>query len=281
MGILRVMVPFEHGKPAPELARWIERYVGYRMIGGPGGIHRGLPSGHPTFIVGIGETINVIRQTDPRQSPREYRALIGGFQATHALISHQGHQEGISIELTPLGVRALFGVPVAELWDLTLELDEVAGRVATELWERLQTPAPWPARFAICDEVLGRTLRENTIRRELDNAWKLLVGSAGNAGVEQVADRLGWSRQNLTRRFRREFGLSPKLAGRLIRFERAREMLGGRDGPAIADVAASCGYFDQAHMNRDFVEFAGLPPGQLRVEEEVSYFQDGTPVPAR
>lgn len=275
------MAPFEYGKPAPELAGWIERYVGYRMVGGPGGVHRGLPSRHPTFIVGIGEPIGVIRQTDPWQAPRDYRVVISGFQATHALIAHDGRQEGVAFELTPLGFRALFGMPVAQLWDLSLELDEIAGPVADELWERLQVPAGWPERFAICDEVLGRMLGEIAVRRELDNAWKLLVRSGGTAGVDWLAGEVGWSRQALTRRFREEFGLSPKLAGRVMRFERAREMLGGRDGPSIAEVAASCGYFDQAHMNRDFVELAGLPPGRLRVEEEVPSFQDGTPVPAR
>src|SRR5690606_16786530 len=148
-----MMSQFAFGTPAPNLDGLVERYIGYSVTGTRGGIHRGLPSRHPTFIVGIGEPIDVILQTDPRQSPDRYLAVISGFQTHHALIAHGCHQEGIAFELSPLGFRALFGMPVAELWDTTLALSDVAGPAADELWERLQEPASWDERFAICDEI--------------------------------------------------------------------------------------------------------------------------------
>ncbi len=56
-------------RPAPELARAVERYVGYRLSGLPAGVHRGLPSRHMTFIASIGPEIDVIAQTDAAQAP--------------------------------------------------------------------------------------------------------------------------------------------------------------------------------------------------------------------
>ncbi|MGK8487122.1 hypothetical protein [Nocardia asiatica] len=44
-------------RPAPALAAFIDRYVGYRMSGFAAGLHRGLPSRHMTFIVAIGPTM--------------------------------------------------------------------------------------------------------------------------------------------------------------------------------------------------------------------------------
>src|SRR5262245_38099600 len=108
------------------------------MLGYKPGLHRGLPSQHMTFIASIGEPIDVIAQTAPSQPPRQYGCVLSGLQATSAVISHNGNQEGIAIELTPLGSRVLFGMPARELWDLSLELSEVVGGVGTELWERLQ-----------------------------------------------------------------------------------------------------------------------------------------------
>ncbi|MGH9211437.1 MAG: helix-turn-helix domain-containing protein [Acidimicrobiales bacterium] len=263
------------GRPAPHVAPFVEHYVGYRLVGFPPGLHRGLPSRHMTLIVSIGDDIDVVAQTDPSQTPSHYRCVVGGLQDSHALVAHDGNQEGVEIELTPVGCRSLLGLPAAALWNLSLELDDVIGSVATELWERLQTVGSWRDRFAACDDVFGRLLGDQLVTAELQRSWELLVASAGDVTVADIADDVGWSRQHLARRFKDEFGLSPKLAARVVRFERARRML--QASPpfvSIAQVAATCGYYDQAHLTRDFVELAGCPPGRLLVEEDVPSFQD-------
>lgn len=261
--------------PAPQLRRWVSGYLGYRLLGHPAGIHRGLPSRHLTFIVSIGPPIDVVSQVDRHQPPSRYRAVLGGLQDGHALIAHDGDQEGVGIDLTPLGCRALLGVPARELWNTSLEAEVVAGRAGDELWERLQGTSGWAERFATCDDVLGRLLRDVPVRPELEAAWGLLVTSGGNAPVAEVADAVGWSRRHLTHRFTQELGLSPKAAARVVRFERARRLLGSPSRPSLAEVAAACGYHDQPHLTRDFTTFAGCPPGRWLAEEVLPSVQDG------
>ncbi|MPY96321.1 MAG: AraC family transcriptional regulator, partial [Acidimicrobiia bacterium] len=115
--------------PAPQLAPFIEHYVGYRLLGSAPGLHRGLPSRHLTFIVSIGPAIDVVAQSDPGQSPRSYRCVLGGLQTSPALIAHDGDQEGVAIELTPVGFHALFDMPARALWSTSVELDDVARSV--------------------------------------------------------------------------------------------------------------------------------------------------------
>jgi AraC-like DNA-binding protein len=261
--------------PSPRLAPFIEQYIGYRLLGFAPGLHRGLPSRNVTFIVSIGPAIDVIAQTDASQAPRQYRCVLSGLQASPALISHDGNQEGIAIDLTPIGFRTLFGLPARALWNTSVELDDVTRAVGTELWERLQGVRRWSARFAICDQVLCRVLGDDVVLPELRRSWGLLVASGGTASVARIADEVGWSRQHLTRRFRDEFGLPPKLAARVVRFERARRML--QSAPSfvsIAQIAATCGYYDQSHLTNDFAELAGCTPTQLIAEEERPSFQD-------
>ena len=262
--------------PAPRLTSFIDRYMGYRMTGFDAGVHRGLPSRHMTFIVSIGPSIDVVTQTDPTQSPASYGCVLSGLQASTALISHTGHQEGVEIELTPTGCRALFGMPARALWNRSVECAEVTGAAGRELWERLQGPAPWSERFAVCDEVLTRLADADlVVAPELAHAWHALVRSEGTASISALAATVGWTRQHLARRFGDEFGLSPKLAARVVRFERARRMIQATPSfVTIAQIAATCGYYDHAHLNRDFAELAGCSPTAW-LAEELPSFQDG------
>jgi AraC-like DNA-binding protein len=269
-------------RPTPRLRPVIDHYVGYRMTGRPGGVHRGVPSRYMTLIVSVGNSIDVIAQTDRLQAPRSYHCVVGGLQASSALIAHDGNQEGVAIALTPLGSRMLLGMPARAIWDTSLELSELIGTVGVELWERLQLGRSWQARFDACDEVLSRLVGDDAVAPELERCWRTLVASGGRVGIDELAQRTGFSRQHLGRRFRDEFGLSPKLAARVVRFERARAML--EEVPSyvsIAQVAAACGYYDQAHLNRDFAQLAGASPtallsDPLRVPDgDAPFFQDG------
>jgi transcriptional regulator GlxA family with amidase domain len=72
---------------------------------------------------------------------------------------------------------------------------------------------------------------------------------------------LGWSHRRLIARFRDQIGLAPKTFARVIRFDRAVRQLRTATSRSFAEIAFDCGYFDQAHMNREFREFAGTTPG--------------------
>ncbi|MEU7764428.1 helix-turn-helix domain-containing protein [Nocardia sp. NPDC049190] len=256
-------------RPAPALAAFVDRYVGYRMSGFAAAVHRGLPSRHMTFIVALGPTIDVVEQTDPRQSPQSYRCVVSGLQASTALIAHSGYQEGVGVQLTPLGSRTLFGMPAAALWDTSVEFADLVGPAGMELCERVQHAPTWPERFAACDRVLSALAdQDRVVGPELTWAWRTVVRSGGAIAVGPLAEEIGWSRQHLTRRFTREFGLGPKLAARITRFERARRMLARTPSfVTLAQVAATCGYYDQAHLDRDFAELAGVSPTTWLAEE--------------
>ncbi len=81
--------------------------------------------------------------------------------------------------------------------------------------------------------------------------------SGGQVDIASVADDVGWSTRHLVRQFQIEIGLTPKTAARVIRFDRARRLIPHHRG---AEVAARCGYTDQLHLVRDFLDLTGLPP---------------------
>lgn len=79
------------------------------------------------------------------------------------------------------------------------------------------------------------------------------------AGLAAVA---GLSRHHLLRLFKRETGLTPHAYLTDCRVRAARRLLAA--GAAPADVATTCGFFDQSHLNRVFKARTGSPPGAYR-----------------
>jgi AraC-like DNA-binding protein len=258
---------------APSLVRpAIAGYSGYRQIGGPNSTHRGLPSPYLTFIITLDEPLVMARHVDPRQSPGEYDTLVGGLHTGPALISYQGRQSGIQLRVEPLWCQALFGLPAGELSSVDLSADVLLGPLARRWQDQIRHRADWPQRFELLNRLLSARLTDALsasgssspppgIAPEVQRAWTLLRRSHGSVSVASLAADVGWSTRHLGNRFAQQLGLTPKAAARVVRFDRARRMLQQRASQGrlgeLADVASAAGYFDQAHLAREFRQLAG------------------------
>ena len=255
-------------------------YTGYRQRGVPPARHRGLPSPFLTLIFTLDEPLVLLAHPDPRQPPGDYRALLGGLHSSPALITHDGAQSGIQVALRPLGARVLLGLPAGELAELDVPAESVLGGLCAQFRERALAAPGWPERFALLDQILLRRAlpagaedkAEDKAGPEVRFAWGQLLRTGGTARISDLAAETGWSGRHLTGRFRAEIGLTPKAAARVIRFDRAKRLLirhASEKTPEyrLADLAAVCGYFDQAHLAREFRALAGCPPSQWITEE--------------
>jgi len=173
---------------------------------------------------------------------------------------HDGEQRGYELYLDVLGARRLLGVPMAELANRLVRLEDLFGPRAGELVERLAEAPDARARHALAQAVLARRLTDaRPVAPEVAHAFGRLRATFGAARVEALAEEVGWSRRHLASRFREEVGLPPKTVARLVRIERAVALL--RAGRPLADVAYTAGYADQPHFNRDFRALVGCAPG--------------------
>ena len=240
---------------AAPLRGLVRNYTGYVERSAEPLCRREVPSGDVTLILSPGSALSL---PDGRHT-----SFLAALHESHTLVEHDGHQEGVEVRLTPLGARALFGLPMHELSNRVVELDDLLGRGADELIERMWEAPSWDRRFAILDGALAfRADRAPRPESELAWAWGRMRSSAGRARVSGLADELGWSHRRLIARFREGIGLAPKTLGRVLRFERVSRLLQQVEEPRLAEVALDCGYYDQAHLNRDFRQFAGTSPGQ-------------------
>ncbi|MEU3193302.1 helix-turn-helix domain-containing protein [Streptomyces sp. NPDC006992] len=256
-------------RPAPALRRYVGSYVGFDLRGFPAGVHCGPPGRVLTAVISLSGPLEVAAGVDDGSPVTRFDSVAGGLMRRSVAIHHDGRQEGVLVSLTPLGARAVYGMPAAGLAHRLVPLDELLGDLGVELVDRLRAARTWAARFAALDELLLRAVGRggdpvSRVRPEVAEAWRRLLAARGRVQVGGVAAELGWSRRYLTERFRGEVGLSPKTFARVLRFEHAHELATLHDPLPWADVATVSGYADQAHLVRDWSEFTGRSPTAWR-----------------
>jgi AraC-like DNA-binding protein len=260
-------------RPAPALRGLVAGYHGYRQAGLPPARHLGLPSPHLTLILTLDEPLTIAAHPRPDQHPGTYTALLGGLHTAPALVTHEGAQSGVQVALHPPATRALLGLPAGEFASLDVPAQDVLGRFVDQAREALLRVHGWPERFAVLDRLLLSRLAargrdaDSAPPPEIVRCWHLLRSTGGRVGVAALAAETGWSTRHLGTMMRRETGLAPKTAARVVRFDRARHAVALAGGRGLAGVAAAVGYADQSHLDREFRAFAGLPPSRWYAAE--------------
>ena len=242
-----------HGTPHPGLRGHVLRYCGYAEDTVAPLARREVPAPEVTVIISFGPELEV--------DGERFGSFATGFDDVYAETRHGGHQAGLELKLAPLAVRRLLGVPARELSGRVVPLDAVLDRRGRELVERVQDAPGWAERFALLDAaLLARLDRTPGTAADVAHAWRRLAAAHGGVAIAGLAEELGWSRRRFGQRFREHVGLAPKPAARVLRFRRVLELLGRTDGPGLAAIAQDAGYYDQAHLNRDFRAYTGVSP---------------------
>jgi AraC-like DNA-binding protein len=244
--------------PEPRLRSLVCDYQGYVESGAPAPLRQQVPTPRIPLIVNFGAPWNVGESASG--PPQPYGSFVAGLGERSSYVAAAGPASCVQVDLTPLGAHMFLGVAMGELANRVVGLADVLPVHARDLTERLHDKASWEARFELLDEILvARLAQARRPSPEVSWAWSLLERTNGRAPIGWICDRLGRSRRHLASRFREQVGLAPKTVARIMRFDHAVSLM-RREGAALAQVAFESGYYDQAHLNRDFREFAGTSP---------------------
>lgn len=248
--------------PSERLAAYVRRFNVYAERDTRFARRRELPSCLATLVFNLGCDLRVEHPLGTRTTYRAGAAFYTGMSAAYAVTETDRSQEGAQVMLTTLGARRLLGFPLGEVDDRLIDPSDLFGAAARDMAERLQEANSPGGRLAILEQEMTRRLASPREGPSRDLVWGLrrLEATCGRIGVNTLAQEIGCSRKHLTVRFRREFGVSPKLFGRVARFDRAVQLMRRDRVASLAELAGDCGYADQAHLSRDFCEFAGSPP---------------------
>jgi AraC-like DNA-binding protein len=214
---------------------------------------RAVPHPAVTLVLEFGDGPLVVDSGRGQRGNLVARLAFGGVRVRGENV------ECVQVRLSPVVAHAVLGAGSAEPGDTVVALDDLWGRDAARIRERLGEASSWQDRFDVVDAVLaGRRATGPAVDPEVAWVWDRIAASRGRARVEELAVEVGWSRKRLWSRFRSQIGVPPKRAARLVRFDRAAHRLAG--GASAARVAAEGGYVDQSHLHRDILAFSGVTP---------------------
>ncbi len=224
-----------------------------------------LPTGTIEMAVNLQERQLRIYDLDIRSCRRFSSAVVSGPYGRCFVTDTAEEKSIIGVHFKPAGAFPFLGVPPEELADAHVDLESLWGRSARELRERLCEASAPQMRFSILEDALL-----HHAVRPLEHHWavaatvKELTTSGARSLIREFEKDLGISQRRLIRVFAGEAGLTPKLFGRIQRFQRAIAIASDSKDISWSEIALRCGYFDQAHLIGDFVEFSGFTPTEYR-----------------
>jgi AraC-like DNA-binding protein len=223
-----------------------------------------LPHGAVDVLFNLGDTCRVLDARDAARAADFRHAWVAGLQEEPLLVETPAEGARVGIRFRPGGAFAFFGFPLAELQGQVVDLDLVLGPEIHETRERLLAARGPEERLGILGALVAERVRRSAAPdRAIAHSLTLLERHDGRMPIGALAETLGISQEHLSRRFRREVGLAPKLYARIVKFRRVIERLKPQKSVDWPALALDCGYYDQAHFIRDFRVFAGATPTEF------------------
>jgi AraC-like DNA-binding protein len=220
-----------------------------------------LPDGAIELIINLGDPQKLCARNDPNRQTVFKRSWISGERTEPIVIDESGHVHLVGIRLRAGGAWPFLGIPLREFTDQVVELEAILGPEVRALRDRMGAAPDDDARFDLVEAWLGARARNRTQpTRAVSHVLGAIQRGADAVRIGRMAEEIGINHKHLLREFNRCVGLTPKLFARLCSFQRTIFTIGQRPVVDWSETAARCGYYDQAHLIREFRAFSGLTP---------------------
>lgn len=231
-------------------ARFVDRYW-FLEDDSAGAEQRVVPDGRSELIVNLGTSYEALQNGQWQVQPRTFYA---GQLTRPLMLRSRGGARIFGVRFHPHGANQLLKLPMQELTDAFADM--------------VRMPAGDPT---LEGQIAAFTSLEKSGSGGEDalvaHAVAQMTAASGMVEIGEFAAMAGISVRQFERRFLNRVGLSPKLFCRIQRFQRIFSRV-EQPGANWVDAAIACGYYDQAHLIRDFKEFTGRTPSALLVDAD-------------
>jgi AraC-like DNA-binding protein len=250
-------------KPAFPLSQYVELIWRETNSGMPPSRQRVYPNGAMALVIHLKKPTACFFIDDEPHSIRV--PLLAGPYSRSFHIDPSQSTAVIGILFRPGAARMFFPVAAHELHNTDIALSELHPCEADRLLNDVCSAAGEHAQFLVVERYLSRKLiNAAPIRPAVRYAIEQLSREGSVRSIGRIQLDTGLSHTRFIQLFRENVGLTPKLFCRVRRFRTLLDRIGKGMPVNWAELAVDCGYFDQAHLIRDFRAFAGITPLEYR-----------------
>jgi AraC-like DNA-binding protein len=218
-----------------------------------------VADGRMEIVLHLGEPFALVG--DDGVARQQAEVLVAGQLTGPIQLAARGTADVVGIRFRPATARAVFRFPAHEVTGAVDPLAARMPRLAGALLDAAHRTSGSAGRVAALGAALARFVVQEPAPL-IAEAMRSLA-AAHPPPIRQLAARLGVTPRTLQRRVIEEVGVPPKMVHRVARFRRAFRLLDRTPLGRWAAVAAATGYYDQAHMIRDFRDFTGASPQEF------------------
>jgi AraC-like DNA-binding protein len=251
-----------HHIPKAPLAAFIKLFWYWDGYSQPHARERLLPDGSVTLVFNLRQDhIDFFDSADLSVSQTTRGHVITGARSRCFIVDTASMVATLGVQFHPGGAFPFCTMPVTELSEQHVSLDDLWGDTANDVRYRLLEPTTPQEKFRVVEQwLLDRLAKPLERHPAVEYAMSEFLCHRSALPVSTIAERIGFSQRRFIQLFSDRVGLTPKRFSRIRRFQWVLEQLRGKRDVDWTDLALACGYYDQAHFIHDFHEFSGLTP---------------------
>lgn len=182
-----------------------------------------------------------------------------GLRKSVRLMNYSQNTSVIIVQFKETGASAFFKVPLHELFEESVSLDNfIAPQKVSIIEEQLSEAKSNLQRIAIIEKFLLSILYNPKSDGLISAAVAKIQSAKGAVRIKELADLLYISQDAFEKRFRKTVGTTPKLFSSIVRLNSIVRY--GQKNKSLFDIAMDSGYYDQPHFNKEFKLFTGQTP---------------------
>jgi AraC-like DNA-binding protein len=251
--------------PRPPLNRYVECFWTLESSSPSAQPERILPDGCIELILNFGAQFSQHCDETRKLQPKNF--LVGQMTGP-IMITPSGPVQLIGIRFNPGGTLPFVRMPLHEVTDQVVDLGGISSTLERDLLRVTSRSSVLSEKIRAIEEFLTTALTNSKHDSSSMSIAARIIESRGLVAVEELAMDAGISSRQMERRFLSDIGVGPKLLGRIIRFQQVFRAV-EQSNNAWAEIAIACGYYDQAHLIRDFNQFAQQTPAVLFSNQSV------------